>query len=66
MSVESEAKRAEVSIQQKFAEDLMMDIAKERKNADEQNTIIEAQRVKIGKEKIETEKLAADAKSELK
>jgi len=35
MSVESEVKRAEVSKQQKFAEDLMIDIAKERKIADE-------------------------------
>jgi hypothetical protein len=36
MSAESEIKRAEVSKQQKVCEDLMVNIAKERKNADEQ------------------------------
>jgi hypothetical protein len=35
MSAESEIKRAEVSKQQKVCEDLMVNIAKERKNADE-------------------------------
>jgi hypothetical protein len=44
----------------------MIDIAKERKNADEQSANIEAQRIRIGKEKEETEKLAEDASRELK
>jgi len=42
MSAESEIKRAEVSKQQKVCEDLMINIAKERKNADEQQIHIEA------------------------
>ena len=44
----------------------MVNIAKERKNADEQQVNIEAQTVKIEKEKIETLALAADAEQELK
>jgi len=44
----------------------MISIAKERKNADEQQVIIEAQRLKIGKEKEETLQLAAEADAELK
>jgi hypothetical protein len=35
MAKESEIKRSEVSRQQKVCEDLMISIAKERKNADE-------------------------------
>ena len=66
MSGESEIKRAEVSKQQKVCEDLMVHIAKERKNADEQQVNIEAQTIKIGKEKEETLLLAADADNELK
>lgn len=44
----------------------MISIARERKNADEQQVIIEAQRLKIGKEKEETLQLAAEADAELK
>jgi dynein heavy chain len=44
----------------------MLNIAKERKNADEQQVNIEAQTVKIEKEKEETLVLAADAEAELK
>jgi len=40
MSAASEIKRAEVSRQQKVCEDLMINIAKERKNAEEQNVHI--------------------------
>jgi len=66
MSAEAEIARAEVSKQQKICEELMINIAKERKNADEQQTHIEAQTVKIEKEKEETLQLAADAEAELK
>lgn len=66
MSAESEIKRAEVSKQQKVCEDLMINIAKERKNADEQQVNIEAQTVKIEKEKEETIALQQDAEAELK
>lgn len=66
MSVESEVKRAEVSKKQKEAEELMIFIAKERKAADEQSINIEAQTIKINKEKEETLILAADAEQELK
>lgn len=44
----------------------MINISKERKNADEQQVNIQAQRVKIEKEKEETLQLAADADAELK
>lgn len=44
----------------------MISIARERKNADEQQVIIEAQRIKIGKETVETQQLAAEADAELK
>lgn len=44
----------------------MISIARERKNADEQKIIIEAQRIKIGKETVETQQLAAEADAELK
>jgi len=44
----------------------MINIAKERKNADEQQVNIEAQRVKIEKEKEETMQLQQDAEAELK
>jgi dynein heavy chain len=44
----------------------MINIAKERKNADEQQVNIEAQRVKIEKEKEETLQLQQDAEAELK
>jgi dynein heavy chain len=66
MSAESEIKRIEVSKQQKVCEDLMINIAKERKNADEKQVFIEAQTIKVEKEKEETEELAADADRELK
>ena len=66
MSAEAEVARAEVSKQQKVCEELMINIAKERKNADEQQVTIEAQTVKIEKEKEETLQLAADAEAELK
>jgi len=66
MSAASEITRAEVSRQQKVCEDLMINIAKERKNADEQQVHIEAQTVKIEKEKEDTLQLAADAEAELK
>jgi len=66
MSLESEVKRAEVSKKQKEAEELMLFIAKERKAADEQQINIEAQTIKINKEKEETLILAADADQELK
>jgi len=66
MSAESEIKRAEVSKQQKVCEDLMINIAKERKNADEQQVNIEANTVKIEKEKEETLQLQQDAEAELK
>lgn len=42
MSAESEIKRIEVSKKQKVCEDLMIHIAKERKNADEKQVNIEA------------------------
>jgi dynein heavy chain len=54
MSAESEIKRIEVSKQQKVCEDFMINIAKERKNADEKQIFIEAQTIKVEKEKEET------------
>jgi dynein heavy chain len=66
MSAASEIKRAEVSKQQKVCEELMIDIAAEKKKADEQTQNIEQQKIKIGKEKVETEQLAAEAEFELK
>jgi dynein heavy chain len=66
MSAEAEIKRAEVSRQQKVCEELMLSIAKERKNAAEQRVNIEGQTVKVNKEREETLILAADAEAELK
>jgi dynein heavy chain len=66
MSAESEIKRIEVSKQQKVCEDLMINIAKERKNAGEKQVFIEAQTIKVEKEKEETQELADDADRELK
>ena len=65
MTQQSEIKRAEVSKQQKICEDLMINMSKEQRNADESQKNIEAEKIKIGKEKEETEKLAADADAEL-
>jgi len=47
MSAESEIKIAELSKQQKVCDDLMINIAKERKNAYEQQVNIESNTVKI-------------------
>ena len=44
----------------------MVEMSKEQSNADEQMKIIESERIKIGKEKAETEKMALDAEKELK
>lgn len=66
MSAEAEITRAEVSRQQKVCEDLMVGIAKERKNADEQTVKIQEETVKISKEEEDTRQLAADAEAELK
>ena len=66
MTSESEIKRAEVSKQQKIFEDLMITMSKEQRKANEQQKKIEGERVVIGKEKEETEKLAAEAEAELK
>lgn len=44
----------------------MITMSKEQRNADEQQKKIEGERITIGNEKIETEKLAADAEAELK
>jgi membrane-bound lytic murein transglycosylase B len=66
MAKESEVKRAEVSKKSKDCEDLMEVIKKERKQADEQQAFIEKRKIEIGKDKIETEHLAAEADAELK
>ena len=66
MAKESEIKRAEVSRQQKICEDLMININKEKKNAGEQQVIINAKNIEVGKEKEETMTLAAEADAELK
>jgi len=66
MAAEAEIKRIDVSKAQKAAEDLVINIAKERKIADEKQVHIEAETVKIEKEKEETIELAADADRELK
>ena len=66
MAAEAEIKRIDVSKSQKAAEDLVINIAKERKIADEKQVFIEDQTVKIEKEKEETIELAADADRELK
>jgi dynein heavy chain len=66
MAAEAEIKRIDVSKATKAAEDLVINIAKERKIADEKQVFIEAQTVKIEKEKEETIELAADADRELK
>lgn len=44
----------------------MVQVTKEQRNADDSQKRIEIERVKIGKEKEETEKLAAEAEAELK
>jgi dynein heavy chain, axonemal len=66
MTAESEIKRVEVSKQQKICEELAANIQKEKKIADEKQKHIEGERVIIEKEKVDTEKLAADAEAELK
>jgi len=66
MSAESEIKRAEVNKKTKDAEELILVIAKKRKEADEKIVFIEGEKIKIEKEKEETIILAADADNELK
>jgi len=66
MTLESETKRAEVSKEQKDAEDLMVQMSQQQNEADEKLKVIDTAREKIGKEKIETIKMAEDAERELK
>lgn len=66
MAAEAEIKRIDVSKAQKQCEDLVINISRERKIADEKQVFIEEQTVKITKEKEETIELAADADRELK
>ena len=66
MTAESEIKRIEVSKQQKICEELSLNIQKEQKNADEKQRFIEGERIKIEKEKEDTQKLADEAEHELK
>lgn len=66
MTAVSEIKRAEVTKQSKVCEDLMGNMLKEQRNADEAQKKIEQETIKINKEKVETEKLAAEAEAELK
>lgn len=60
MAKNSEVKRSEVQRENKACEDLMVRIAKERAEAEVQNTNIKEQTEKIGKEKEETLQQAAD------
>lgn len=66
MNTESETKRTEVSKETKEVEDLMLRMATEQKQADEQQRHIEAERIKIMADKAHTEKLAEDAENELR
>ena len=49
MAAESDIKRQEVQKNTKIVEELMINISKERKKADEQQVNIEAEKVKIEK-----------------
>ena len=65
MTAESKIKRADVAQKTKASEDLMVDIKKDQKTADEKEKYILSETDRINKEKDETEKLAADAEAEL-
>lgn len=66
MSAASEIKRAEVSIKNKSTEETMLIAAKKRKFADEKAINIQAESIKVDREKEETLALAAEAEAELK
>jgi len=65
MNVMSEVKRVDVQKKTKGAEELVLEISKEQRNADERLKIIKQQQVIIERETEETERLANEAKEEL-
>jgi dynein heavy chain len=65
MSAELEVKTVVVSQSQKDCEEMLVVIVSEKRSADEQQKQVEADRTRIGKEKADTEKIAADAQADL-
>jgi dynein heavy chain len=65
MSVELAAKKVTVAQAQKDCEELLVVIVSERRVADEQKKQVEADSERIGKEKVECEKIASDAEADL-